>query len=97
MAWGCEGGCQYARRLCWTGGEKLHLRLKKALYRLRSASLHWPRHLSGLLGRLFNMVACPTEPCLFTGTYKGKNIYIISYVDDVLLAGASTEELCERG
>ena len=43
------------------GGEKLYLRLKKALYGLRSAALHWTRHLSGLLGKLFGLKPCPTE------------------------------------
>ena len=52
------------------GGEKLYLRLKKALYGLRSAALHWTRHLSGLLGKLFGLRPCPTEPCLFTGYFK---------------------------
>ena len=77
------------------GGEKLYLRLKKALYGLRSAALHWTRHLSGLLGKLFGLKPCPTEPCLFTGYFKNKRVFVLSYVDDLLLAGASTEDLYE--
>ena len=79
------------------GGEKLYLRLKKALYglRLRSAALRWTRHLSGLLGKLFGLKPCPTEPCLFTGYFKNKRVFVLSYVDDLLLAGASTEDLYE--
>ncbi|CAE7569878.1 TY4B-J, partial [Symbiodinium necroappetens] len=77
------------------GGEKLYLRLKKALYGLRSAALHWTRHLSGLLGKLFGLRPCPTEPCLFTGYFRNKRVFVLSYVDDLLLAGASTEELYE--
>ena len=77
------------------GGEKLYLRLKKALYGLRSAALHWTSHLSGLLGKLFGLKPCPTEPCLFTGYFKNKRVFVLSYVDDLLLAGASTEDLYE--
>ena len=77
------------------GGEKLYLRLKKALYGLRSAALHWTRHLSGLLGKLFGLRPCPTEPCLFTGYFKNKRVFVLSYVDDLLLAGASTDDLYE--
>ena len=77
------------------GVEKLYLRLKKALYGLRSAALHWTRHLSGLLGKLFGLKPCPTEPCLFTGCFKNKRVFVLSYVDDLLLAGASTEDLYE--
>ncbi|OLP80292.1 Retrovirus-related Pol polyprotein from transposon TNT 1-94 [Symbiodinium microadriaticum] len=77
------------------GGEKLYLRLKKALYGLRSAALHWTRHLSGLLGKLFGLKPCPTEPCLFTGYFKNKRVFVLSYVDDLLLAGASTDDLYE--
>ena len=77
------------------GGEKLYLRLNKALYGLRSAALHWTRHLSGLLGKLFGLKPCPTEPCLFTGYFKNKRVFVLRYVDDLLLAGASTEDLYE--
>ena len=72
------------------GGEKLYLRLKKALYGLRSAALHWAKHLAGLLERLFSLKSCPTEPCLFAGEYRGKRVLLLAYVDDILLSCEDT-------
>ena len=77
------------------GGEKLYLRLKKALYGLRSAALHWTKHLSGLLERLFSLKSCPTEPCLFAGEYRGKRVLLLAYVDDILLSCEDTDLMYE--
>ena len=72
------------------GVEKLYLRLKKALYGLRSAAPHWTKHLAGLLERLFSLKSCPTEPCLFAGEYRGKRVLLLAYVDDILLSCEDT-------
>ena len=76
-------------------GELLFMRLRKALYGLRSASLHWTRHLSRLLKKMFNMTPCETEACLFAGTYKQHKVLILAYVDDILITCSSDQVMHE--
>ena len=63
-------------------------RLLKALYGLKQASRAWYKNLTAVL-RAAGMRATDADPCLFVGTFDVVRVYVLVYVDDLLLAGAS--------
>ena len=60
---------------CW--------KLKKALYGLRGAPLAWNKHVTDVLVNQLNFRQCLTDACLFI--HDTKKIYLLLYVDDLLL------------
>ena len=72
---------------------RVYLRLRRALYGLRSASLAWYKHLSELVGKL-GLVAADTEKSVFAGEYEfdGKLFWVVllAYVDDLMIACKNT-------
>jgi len=63
-------------------------RLLKALYGLKQASRAWYKKLTAIL-RAAGMRATNADPCLFVGTFDAVRVYVLVYVDDLLLAGES--------
>ena len=67
----------------------MFLKLRKALYGLRSASLAWYKHLSELVKEM-GLHASDTEKSVFSGAYefKGKKVWmlLLAYVDDLMIA-----------
>ena len=65
------------------------LKLRKALYGLRSASLAWYKHLSELVKEM-GLHAADTEKSVFSGEYDfcGKKVWmlLLAYVDDLMVA-----------
>ena len=68
---------------------QVFLKLRKALYGLRSASLAWCKHLSELVKEM-GLHASDTEKSVFSGEYefKGKKVWmlLLAYVDDLMIA-----------
>ena len=68
---------------------RVFLKLRKALYGLRSASLAWYKHLSELVKEM-GLHASDTEKSVFSGEYefKGKKVWmlLLAYVDDLMIA-----------
>ena len=68
---------------------RVYLRLRKALYGLRSASLAWYKHLSELVKEM-GLHASDTEKSMFSGEYefRGKKVWmlLLAYVDDLMIA-----------
>ncbi|CAE7832152.1 TY4B-J [Symbiodinium microadriaticum] len=68
---------------------RVFLKLRKALYGLRSASLAWYKHLNELVKEL-GLHASDTEKSVFSGEYefKGKKdwMLLLAYVDDLMIA-----------
>ena len=68
---------------------RVFLRLRKALYGLRSASLAWCKHLSELVKEM-GLHASDTEKSVFSGEYefRGKKVWmlLLAYVDDLMIA-----------
>ena len=60
---------------CW--------KLKKALYGLRGAPLSWNKHITEILTEKMMLVQSGTDACMFT--HYGKKLYLLLYVDDLLL------------
>ena len=73
---------------------RVYLRLRKALYGLRSASLAWYKHLSELVGKL-GLVAADTEKSVFVGKYEFEGEFfwmlLLAYVDDLMVACKNTK------
>jgi len=72
-------------------------RLLKALYGLKRASRAWYKKLTAVL-RSAGMRATEADPCLFFGTFGGILVFVLVYVDDLLVAGASDKavDMCEH-
>ena len=65
-------------------------RLLKALYGLKQASRAWYKKLTAVL-REAGMRATEADPCLFFGSFGAVLVFVLVYVDDLLVAGASEE------
>jgi len=63
-------------------------RLVKALYGLKQAARAWHKKLDTMLGEA-GFTACASDPCLYKGERDGVTVYILVYVDDLLVAGAT--------
>ena len=66
---------------CW--------KLKKALYGLRGAPLAWNKHVTDVLTTKLGFRQCLTDACLFI--HDTKKIYLLLYVDDLLLLTETQE------
>ena len=73
----------------FSDNSRVFLKLRKALYGLRSASLAWYKHLSELVKEM-GLHASDTEKSVFSGAYefKGKKVWmlLLAYVDDLMIA-----------
>jgi len=72
-------------------------RLLKALYGLKHASRAWYKKLTAVL-RATGMRAIDADPCLSFGTFGGILVFVLEYVDELLVAGASdkTVDMCKQ-
>lgn len=66
--------------------------LKKSLYGLKQSARRWCVKLCDVLESM-GFTRSTEDECLFTKTVDGRTIYILCYVDDILLIGADEEEL----
>lgn len=65
-------------------------RLRKAIYGLKQAARAWYLKLSGELEKA-GFLPCHTDPCLFKGKCMGAEVYILVYVDDLLIISDHAE------
>jgi len=68
------------------------LLLKKAIYGLKQSGRGWNSMLDSTLVKL-GFIACENEPCPYKQTGNGSLSLILVYVDDILLACQSKEDL----
>ncbi len=74
------------------GGPNMVCHLRKSLYGLKQAPRAWNTRLKQELeGRGFT--ASGADAGLFTAQYKGSNIYILVYVDDILVAAKNLADI----
>lgn len=66
------------------------LRLNKALYGLKQASYCWNKRFDKTLKNL-NFTRSENDYCLYSSNVKGQMLYLIVYVDDIILASASLD------
>ena len=69
-------------------------KLLKALYGLRSSPRLWWRHLDRYIKSL-HFTPCVLEPCLYHMMYKGTQMFLMIYVDDILIASTNLEHIKE--
>lgn len=63
-------------------------RLLKALYGLKQAARAWYQKLTEVL-KAKGMAPCDADPCLFKGIRNGGTVFILVYVDDLLIVATS--------
>ncbi|PNX66393.1 chromodomain-helicase-DNA-binding protein 1-like, partial [Trifolium pratense] len=72
------------------GDSTLVCKLHKALYGLKHAPRQWFERLQGALVQLgFKPSKC--DPSLFTFTASSQVLYLLVYVDDIILTGSSRD------
>ena len=67
-------------------------RLRKSLYGLKQAPRAWNTRLKQELEGM-GFTASGADAGLFTAQYKGSNIYILVYVDDILVAAKNLADI----
>ena len=78
-----------------TGQEHLVCRLRKSLYGLKQAPRQWYKKFDDFI-RSVGFSKSDEDHCLFTKTAQdGSPVFLIIYVDDMLLSGLHTGELTE--
>ena len=75
-------------------GKKLVCRLNKSIYGLKQAAENWYEELANLLIQQ-NFVRSKNDYCLSSKNEKGKKLIVLSWVDDLVIAGSSLEAIEE--
>lgn len=68
---------------CFEYGEEV-CRLNKSIYGLKQASRQWNQKLTSVLKEL-GLKSSSVDPCIYHKTYDGNILFILIYVDDLLL------------
>ena len=76
------------------GKEEKVYKLKKALYGLKQAPRAWNTKLNKILQE-FNFQRCSKEPSLYRRTENGGTLFVVVYVDDLLVTGSSLVQILE--
>ena len=71
-------------------GKKLVCRLNKSIYGLKQAAKNWYEELANFLIQQ-NFVRSKNDYCLFSKNEKDKKLFVLSWVDDLVIAGSSLE------
>jgi hypothetical protein len=81
-------------RVDGTNGEKLVCRLRKAIYGLKQAGRIWWKLIDNELKKLgfFN---CTEDVCVYTRCTEGQKFLLAIYVDDLVVASTSIEQINE--
>jgi hypothetical protein len=73
-------------------GDQRVCRLRRALYGLKQASRTWHLALRDFLCSL-GFEAADADPCLFVLTCDGATVFVLIYVDDMLIAASTLEAI----
>ena len=71
-----------------SNGERIVIRLKKALYGLVDSARRFTRHLREILVKI-GFTVCPVDPCLFRKDVGNDVLFVAFYIDDGLFASSS--------
>ncbi|KAG8501711.1 hypothetical protein CXB51_004699 [Gossypium anomalum] len=74
-------------------GQKLVCKLNKALYGLRQAPHAWFHTLKHFLIDKLGFSASKADPSLFLRTSSDSQVFLMAYVDDIVLTGSSNAEI----
>src|SRR3569833_2908189 len=75
-------------------GPNVVCHLKRTLYGLRQAPRAWHTRLKEELGN-FEFVASFADAALFVGVVNGERVYLIVWVDDILVAARGAERIAK--
>ncbi|TFH84663.1 hypothetical protein EQG41_21235, partial [Billgrantia azerbaijanica] len=68
------------------GQEKKVCKLQKSIYGLKQASRSWNLKFDQSV-KIFGFVQCPDEPCVYRKSSGSMVVFLILYVNDILLIG----------
>jgi hypothetical protein len=74
------------------GKEHMGCHLNKSIYRLKQASRQWYLKFNDTI-KIFGFKENVEDNCVFTKFKSGKYIFLILYVDDILLASTAVSLL----
>lgn len=74
------------------GGPNLVCRLKKSLYGLKQAAKVWNDAVDNLLAK-DGFERCQADPCLYKRKFGDNWTYLLIYVDDIIIAAKSNNEI----
>jgi hypothetical protein len=88
-----DGENIYVRAPLGFGKEGSVLRLKSFLYGLRRSPKEWNRTLTEFLREQCGLHQTPVDPCIYTSA--SADLILITYVDDIIIIGA-TQEIVDK-
>ena len=68
------------------GQEKKVCKLQKSIYGLKEASRSWNIRFNTSV-KSFRFIQCPDEPCVYKRSSENVIVFLILYVDDILIIG----------
>ena len=68
--------------------------MNKSIYGLKQAAKKWYEELANFLIQQ-NFMRSKNDYCLFSKNEKGKRLFVLSWVDDLVVAGSSLEAIEE--
>ena len=77
------------------GKERMGCRLKKSIYGLKQASRQWYLKFDRTI-RKFRFKENVEDNCIYTKFKNGKFVFLILYVDDILLASYDVNKLLDK-
>lgn len=74
------------------GNNNLVCKLNKALYGLKQASYCWNKKFNEFMLKQ-NLIRSNNDPCLYIKCNESSEVYLLLYVDDIIIASSSVEEV----
>ena len=74
------------------GQENLVSKLRKSLYGLKQAPRQWYKKFDSFMHRI-GFKKCEADHCCYVKSFDNSYIILLLYVDDMLIAGSSIEEI----
>ena len=74
------------------GQENLVCKLRKSLYHLKQAPKQWYKKFDSCMHRI-GFKRCEADHCCYVKSIDNSYIILLLYVDDMLIAGSSIEEI----
>ena len=75
-------------------GSKLVCRLNKSIYGLKQAAKNWYEELATFLIQQ-NFKRSKNDYCLFSKIENDRKLFVLSWVDDLVIAGSKTQDIEE--
>ncbi|KAE8880335.1 Retrovirus-related Pol polyprotein from transposon TNT 1-94 [Phytophthora fragariae] len=77
-----------------TNAENMMCKLDKAIYGLKQAASAWHQTIHAVFMKI-GFCSCGADQCVYVKGAKGTYVYVCLYVDDMIIAAKTTEEINE--